>query len=142
MQKIDLETCITMVRLIYSGVLDRYPKLKILLGHYGEGMPFLMHRIDFAYLKPWFDPEATPKLERRPSDYLRDNVYYTTSGNYFKGAFDCTYEAVGPDRILLATDYPYEDSTECMRFLDSLSLSKKDQKKIYYENAQRIGIKA
>ena len=80
-----IEVCITMVRLIYSGVMDRFPKLKIMLGHYGEGMPFLIHRIDFAYLKPWFDPEATPKLQRKPSDYLRDNCYYTTSGNYFKG---------------------------------------------------------
>lgn len=135
-----IEVCITMVRLIYSGVLDRYPRLKILLGHYGEGMPFLMHRIDFAYLKPWFDPEATPKLERRPSDYLRENVYYTTSGNYFKGAFDCTYEAVGPGRILLATDYPYEDSVECMNFLEGLSLSKEDREKIFSENARGMGI--
>lgn len=137
-----IETCITMVRLIYSGVMDRYPKLKIMLGHYGEGMPFLMHRIDFAYLKPWFDPEATPKLKRKPSDYLRENVYYTTSGNYFKGAWDCTYEAVGPDRILLSTDYPYEDSEECMRFLESLSLSEKDRNKLYHENAELLGIRA
>jgi uncharacterized protein len=134
-----IEVCITMVRLIYSGALDRYPKLKILLGHYGEGMPFLLHRIDFAYQKPWFDPEATPKLKRRPSDYLKENCYYTTSGNYFKGAYDCTYEAVGPERILLATDYPYEDVGECMRFLEGLSMKAKDREKLYFENAEGIG---
>jgi predicted TIM-barrel fold metal-dependent hydrolase len=135
-----IETCITMVRLIYSGVLDRYPKLKIMLGHYGEGLPFLMHRIDFAYLKPWFDPEATPKLKRKPSDYLRENVYYTTSGNYFKGAFDCTYEAVGAEWILLATDYPYEDSGECMAFLKSLPLGEGEKNKIFSDNARRMGL--
>ncbi|RJR47446.1 MAG: amidohydrolase [Desulfobacteraceae bacterium] len=135
-----IETCITMVRLIYSGVFDRFPRLKIMLGHYGEGMPFLIHRIDFAYLKPWFDPEATPKLQRKPSDYLRENVFYTTSGNYFKGAFDCTVEAVGVDRVLLSTDYPYEDSVECMEFLNSLSLSREDREKIFSENAKRVGI--
>ena len=137
-----IETCITMVRLIYSGVLDRYPKLMIMLGHYGEGLPFLMHRIDFAYLKPWFDPEATPKLKRKPSDYLRENVYYTTSGNYFKGAFDCTYEAVGADRILLATDYPYEDSGECMAFLKSLPIGEGEKNKILSDNARRMGFGA
>ncbi len=137
-----IETCITMVRLIYSGALDRYPKLKIMLGHYGEGLPFLIHRIDFAYLKPWFDPEATPKLKRKPSDYLRENVYYTTSGNYFKGAFDCTYEAVGPDRILLATDYPYEEPGECMSFLEGLPLKEKDREKLYSGNARRFGVRA
>jgi len=134
-----IETCITMVRLIYSGVFDHYPKLKIMLGHYGEGMPFLMHRIDFAYLKPWFDPEATPKLKRKPSDYLKENVYYTTSGNYFKGAFDCTLEAVGADRILLATDYPYEDSVECMTFLGSLPINEEERNKILFENARCLG---
>lgn len=136
-----IEVCITMVRLIYSGVMDRFPKLKIMLGHYGEGMPFLIHRIDFAYLKPWFDPDATPKLQRKPSDYLRDNCYYTTSGNYFKGAYDCTYQAVGPDRILLSTDYPYEDPEECMRFLEGLPMSGEDREKLYCGNANRLGIR-
>ncbi len=137
-----IETSITMVRLIYSGVLDRYPKLKIMLGHYGEGLPFLMHRIDFAYLKPWFDPEATPKLKRKPSEYLRENVYYTTSGNYFKGAFDCTYQAVGAERILLATDYPYEDSGECIAFLESLPIGEGEKRKIFSDNARRMGMTA
>lgn len=123
-------------------LLDRYPKLKILLGHYGEGLPFLTHRINFAYDKPWFDPEATPKLKRKPSDYLRDNVYYTTSGNYFKGAWQCTYEAVGPEHMLLATDYPYDDPEECMAFLGSLSLSDEIKKKLYHENARELGIAA
>ena len=135
-----VETSITMIRLIYSGVLDRYPKLKIVIGHYGEGLPFLMHRINFAYDKPWFDPDATPKLNRKPSDYLRDNVYYTTSGNYFKGAWQCTYEAVGPDHMLLATDYPYDNPKECMAFLEGLSLAEQDKVKLFSGNARRIGI--
>jgi uncharacterized protein len=134
-----VETSITMIRLIYSGVFDRYPGLKILLGHYGEGIPFLIDRIDFAYVRPWVDPEARPGLERKPSDYLRENVYYTTSGNYFKGAFTCTYDAVGADRILLATDYPYEDSGECMAFLRSRPISEEEKNKILWGNASRLG---
>ena len=64
----------------------------------------------------------------------------TTSGNYLQPAFMCTYEALGADRILLATDYPYEDSKECLQFLDSLPISPEDKKKIYQENARQIGL--
>ena len=105
-------------------------------------MPFLMQRIDFAYVRPWFDPEARPKLDRKPSDYFRKNVFVTTSGNYLKAAFMCTNETMGIDRILLATDYPYEDSEECVRFLEGLPINKRDRNKIYFENAQRIGFTA
>jgi predicted TIM-barrel fold metal-dependent hydrolase len=71
---------------------------------------------------------------------LRENVYVTTSGNYFKGAFLCTYEALGIDRILLSVDYPYEDADACIRFIEGLPISQGEREKIYYQNAQRIGI--
>jgi predicted TIM-barrel fold metal-dependent hydrolase len=135
-----IETAICMMRLIYSGVLDRYPRLKIILGHLGEGMPFLMQRIDFAYVRPWFDPEARPKLDRMPSEYFRENVFVATSGNYLSAAFQCTRDTLGINRILLATDYPYEDPEECMQFLAGLPLSDQERNKIYYENAACIGI--
>jgi len=135
-----VETAICMMRLIYSGVFDRYPGLKIMLGHLGEGMPFLAQRIDFAYVRPWFDPDARPDLEKKPSEYLRENVFITTSGNYLQPAFMCTYEAMGIERILLATDYPYEDSGECMQFLEGLPISQEDKDKIYSLNANRLGI--
>ena len=77
---------------------------------------------------------------RKPSDYLRENMFVTTSGNYLPAAFMCTYQAMGIDRILLATDYPYEDSRECMRFLEELPITPKDREKIYYQNADQLGI--
>lgn len=135
-----IEASICMMRLIYSGVFDKYPGLKIILGHLGEGLPFLLQRIDFAYVRPWFDPDARPDLKRKPSDYLKDNVYATTSGNYLPAAFMCTYETMGIDRILLATDYPYEDSKECMQFLEGLPLTQGEKEKIYSLNAGQMGI--
>ena len=135
-----IETALAMMRLVYSGVFDKYPGLRVILGHLGEGLPFLMKRIDFAYERPWIDPSVRPNLLKKPSDYLRENMFVTTSGNYFKGAFLCTHEAVGIDRILLSTDYPYEDSEECIRFIEGLPISQKDKEKIYYQNAQQIGI--
>ncbi len=72
---------------------------------------------------------------------MRENVFVTTSGNYFKPAFMCTYEAIGVERILLGTDYPYEDPKECMRFLEGLSLTEEERTKVYSANASQIGIK-
>jgi predicted TIM-barrel fold metal-dependent hydrolase len=134
-----METAMCMMRLIYSGIFDRCPGLQIILGHLGETLPFLLKRIDWAYVRP-FDSAARPELSKRPSEYLKNNVFVTTSGNYFEPAFMCTIEALGADRILLGTDYPYEDSDECMEFLEGLSISGEEKEKIYFQNARQLGI--
>lgn len=134
-----LETALCFMRLLYSGVFDRFPKLKIILGHLGEALPFILNRIDWAYVRP-FDPSIRPKLLKKPSEYIKNNVFVTTSGNYFKPAFMCTYEALGIDRILLGTDHPYEDMDECIDFIEGLPISKDDKDKIYYKNAKKVGI--
>jgi len=135
-----IETAMCMMRLVLSGVFDEYPNLKIILGHLGEGLPFLLERIDFPYVRPWFTADARPPLKRKPSDYFKDNVFVTTSGNYFEPAFMCAYQALGIERIFLATDYPYEDSKECMEFVEGLSISQEDKEKIYSLNAGQVGI--
>jgi len=135
-----IETAMSVMRLILSGIFDKYPGLKIVLGHLGEGLPFLLARIDYPYVIPWFDQTTIPQLEKKPSDYFKNNFFVTTSGNYYKPAFKCTYEAMGVERILLGTDYPYEDPKVCMAFLEGLSLSQEDREKIYYRNASRFGI--
>jgi predicted TIM-barrel fold metal-dependent hydrolase len=137
-----IETSICMMRLIYSGVFDRFPGLTIMLGHLGEGLPFLLQRIDFAYVRPYFHADARPDLKRKPSDYLKENMFVTTSGNYLQAAFMCTYEAMGLDRILLSTDYPYEDPKECMAFLENLPISQDDKNRIYSLNAAELGFAA
>ncbi len=133
------ETALCMMRLIYSGVFDQYPGLKIILGHLGEALPFLFKRIDWAYERP-FDPTARPKLARKPSEYLKNNVYVTTSGNTFQPAFMCTYAAMDIDRMLLGSDYPYEDTRECIQFLEQLPISQAEKEMIYCRNAQALGI--
>lgn len=135
-----MEVSMTMMRLIYSGIFDRFPQLQFILGHLGEGLPFIMKRMDWAYVRP-FDPAARPNISKKPSEYLRSNVYITTSGNYFKPAFSCAKEAMGIDRILLGTDYPYEDSAECIRFIESLALTEDEREKIYCGNASCLGIR-
>jgi predicted TIM-barrel fold metal-dependent hydrolase len=137
-----IETSIVMMRLILSGVFDAFPKLKIILGHLGEGLPFILQRIDFPYVRPHFknDPGTIPRLGKKPSEYLLNNMFVTTSGNYLAPAFMCTKDALGIDRILLATDYPYEDANECLQFLESLPLTAAEKETVYQQNARIFGV--
>lgn len=133
------EVLICLMRMIYRGIFDEFPKLMVILGHLGEGLPFFMKRIDWAYLRP-FDPQLRPKISKKPSEYLKSHIFVTTSGNTFEPAFRCTYEALGIDRILLGTDDPYEEMDDCIHFLQRLDLSEQDKEKIYYLNAKQVGI--
>lgn len=138
-----VETATAMMRLVLSGVFDAFPKLTIILGHYGEGLSFLMQRIDHPFVRPHIkaaDPDAVPELKRLPSEYLRDNMLVTTSGNYLPAAFECTKAALGIERILLATDYPYEEMDECLAFLDSLGLNETEKEHLFNKGATALGL--
>jgi predicted TIM-barrel fold metal-dependent hydrolase len=137
-----VETSMAMMRLALSGVFDAFPNLKIILGHLGEGLPFVMQRIDFPFVRPHFktDSGGLPDIKKRPSDYLKKNMFVTTSGNYLEPAFMCTKAVMGIERILLGTDYPYEDPDECMSFLEALPLTLEEKTMIYESNASRVGI--
>ena len=133
-----METALCTMRLIFSGAFDRFPRLKVIVGHLGEVLPFLARRIDWAYLRPF--PPAFRPLPKSPSEYLKNHVFVTTSGNYYQPAFMCTLEALGIDKILLGTDYPYDDPRECHDFVKMLPLSEGDKEKIYCHNAKQLGI--
>jgi predicted TIM-barrel fold metal-dependent hydrolase len=137
-----IETSMVMMRLILSGGFDAFPRLKVILGHLGEGLPFILQRIDFPYDRPHLknDPGARPELGKKPSEYLLNNMFVTTSGNYLQPAFMCTKDALGVERILLATDYPYEDANECIHFLEQLPLAAAEREKIYNQNARSLGV--
>ena len=83
-----------------------------------------------------------PDIKRNPSDYLRDNMLVTTSGNYLPAAFNCTREALGMDKILLGTDYPYEEMHECMDFLAGLPLTAEERTQLYSTNGAALGMQA
>jgi predicted TIM-barrel fold metal-dependent hydrolase len=136
----QFETAMCLMRMILNGVFDRYPGLQIILGHFGEALPFLMERIDFPFVKPWFDPADRPHLERKPSEVLRGNMFVTTSGRYYEPAFRCTVEALGIERVLFGTDHPYEKMADGVQFIERLSLPQEDEAKIHYLNARRIGV--
>ena len=139
-----VETATAMVRLILSGALDEFPRLQVVLGHYGEGLPFLMQRIDHPFVRPYIKAvgAAVPDLKHPPSHYLRENMWVSTSGNYLPAAFACTRDALGMDRIVLGTDHPYEDMDECMAFLRGLSLDDAAAAQLYERNGAALGVEA
>ena len=129
-----VDTSCHFLRILFSGVFDAHPKLKIILGHLGEGLPFAMHRLnDHTY-------RAAKRrgLKKTPLEYIRDNLLVTTSGNWFEPAFVCTLLALGADKILFAIDWPYEANTAGMAFFDKLSISDDDKVKIAHANAERV----
>ena len=137
------ETALVMMRLIIGGVFDQFPKLKVILGHYGEGLPFMMDRVNRPYIQGHFrpDPKIAPILERMPADYLMDNMVVSTSGNYSADAFTCSKNALGFDRMVLGTDYPFESMTSCVDFLMSQSMSAAEAEQLYETTAVHLGLK-
>jgi predicted TIM-barrel fold metal-dependent hydrolase len=129
-----VDTSCHFLRIVFAGVFDKYPDLKIILGHLGEGLPFAMHRLhDHTY-----GSAARRGLKKTPLEYLRDNMIVTTSGNWYEPAFVCTLLALGADNILFAADWPYEPNTTAMEFLNKISISDQDREKIAHLNAERI----
>jgi len=132
------ETAMQVMRLIYSGVFDKYPDLQVVLGHLGEGLLFGLSRIDFAFKKQWMSGEIRPKINRLPSEYIRDNFMVSTSGMFSMPAFTCAFTEVGADRILLSVDYPYEKCEEAITFIENVPISDTDKEKICHLNAERL----
>jgi len=130
------ETSLHAVRLICSGVFEKFPKLKIVLGHLGEGLPFWLWRLDRRWKAGAGGSDKG--YSRIPSEYFRDNFYVTTSGNFWFPALQECMLAIGADKILFAVDYPFESSREGAQFVDSLPISYVDKEKIAYQNAAKL----
>ncbi len=147
-----IEAGLTAIRLICSGIFDKYPGLKIILGHLGEALPFWMARIDdrvqssadtnmvsnLEMEKGSDVTSLTKKLKKLPSQYFKDNFFVTTSGMMWQPALLCTQLALGTDRILFATDYPFEQSREEVEFMETVPLSEDEREKIFHLNAERL----
>ena len=129
------------MRLITSGVFDRHPKLKVVLGHLGEGLPFWLWRLDNIYARTfgWAgDKLGMAKLQRKPTEYLHDNFAVTTSGMDDPDALAFCIKRLGADKIMFAVDYPYEDSAPATRFLTEAPLSNEERALISHRNAERL----
>jgi predicted TIM-barrel fold metal-dependent hydrolase len=128
------ETAGHVLRLMLTGVFDRYPTLKIILGHCGEGIPFSLPRIDqrLRHFTEYWPAKQTMTY------YYENNFYVTTSGVQDAGTLLDTLRITGEDRVMFSVDYPFEDNVEIGSWFDRLELSGPTKRKIGYENARRI----
>jgi predicted TIM-barrel fold metal-dependent hydrolase len=129
-----VETSIHALRLMGSGLFDEYPKLKVILGHLGEGLPFGIWRVDNRISRT----SVRPKAKLPIAHYLRENFYITTSGAFRTPALIDVISEVGADRVLYSVDYPYEDMGEAAHWFDNASISEPDRLKIACGNARQL----
>lgn len=132
-----VEVATHAVRMIVSGLFDRFPKLKICIGHMGEGVHFWFWRLDFMN-KNAQNRGSAPKLKLAPSEYFKRNFVITTSGQESHLALDYSIKALGVDNVLWAIDYPYQPSTPAVRFMDTAPVTAAEREKLYHGNAERI----
>ena len=132
-----VETSLHAMRLIMSGLFDKFPKLRVVLGHMGEGLPFWLKRLDNRYLLQ-VQIGAVAKLPRLPSEYFLDHFVVTTSGMTSAPVLKMCIEVLGSERILFAADYPYEDVQDSVRFLDAVEIPESQREQIYRTNAERV----
>jgi predicted TIM-barrel fold metal-dependent hydrolase len=127
-----VETATQAIRLVLSGVFDKYPKLKVILGHFGETIPFLLWRIDSSLKRP-----GQKQLDFR--SIFTSNFWLTTSGFFSDPALLCCVMEMGVDRILFSIDWPFvEDNKPAVQWLSRIPLSDEDKAKIASGNVKRL----
>lgn len=126
-----VETATQAIRLVLSGVFDAYPGLKIVLGHLGETLPFLVWRVDQALSRP-----GHKTLSFR--DVFCHNFYITTSGNFSNPALLCCMMEMGIDRILFAVDWPFVANPPAMEWMAGAPICEEDKAKIFSGNAKKL----
>jgi 2,3-dihydroxybenzoate decarboxylase len=125
------ETGSHALRLVFSGLFDRFPRAKVALGHLGETLPYLLWR---------FDSRAKlygVKLGKKPSDYIKQNLVVTNSGMNAAEPLNCALAALGTERVMFAADYPFEQATEGGEFLDAVELPEATREAVAFGNAVR-----
>ncbi len=126
-----VETATQGIRLVLGGVFDAHPRLKIILGHLGEGLPFYLWRINMALQRDG----AGPSWFR---DAFCEHVWITTSGFFSDPALLCCVQEIGVDRILFSVDYPFVDNIPGAQWVQRIPLCAEDRAKILSGNAKRL----
>ncbi len=135
-----VETGLHALRIITAGVFDRFPKLQLIIGHMGEALPFWAYRLDYMHRATVASQryDSMKPIQRKPSDYLRDNFHITNSGVAWEPAIKFTQSVIGADRVLYAMDYPYQYAVDEVVALDGMSMSAQDKKKFFQTNAEKL----
>lgn len=134
------ETGLHLLRIIVAGVFDHFPNLRIVAGHLGEGLPYWLFRIDFMHSRMVAGNryESVKKLQRKPSDYIRQNLYVTSSGMAWEPPIRYAQSVLGMDRVLYAMDYPWQFIASEVTDMDHLAISDEEKKMFYQTNAEKV----
>jgi 2,3-dihydroxybenzoate decarboxylase len=127
-----LETLTHTFRLITSGVFDKYPTLKIIVGHLGETAPYTLWRTDHNLVN------AGLKMPRSFADYYKTHFWLTTSGAFSNSALTCAIAEMGIERIMFSVDWPYIDAVLGTKWLKQTPVSDKDRALIAEGNARKL----
>jgi 2,3-dihydroxybenzoate decarboxylase len=130
------DTASHALRLVFGGVFDDFPEAKLLLGHMGEGLPYVLWRLDSRWM--FHNHQGIELARGNPSAYLLHNLYVTTSGVCSAAPLRCALSALGADKILFGTDYPFEDMSTATRFLESAPISESEREAVAHGNAERL----
>jgi len=129
-----VETASHALRLLFGGVFDRFPRLKIILGHMGEGLPFQRWRFDSRFAVY----SHGVKLARAPSEYIGSNIVITTSGVCSHGALAGAIAEMGPEAVMFSVDYPYESTEIAAKFIEDAPLDDATRALVCHGNAARL----
>lgn len=129
-----VETASHALRLLFGGVFDRFPRLKLILGHMGEGLPFQRWRFDSRFAVY----SHGVRLARAPSEYIGTNIVITTSGVCSHGTLAGAIAELGPEAVMLSVDYPYESTEVAVKFIEEAPLDDTTRALVCHGNAQRL----
>ncbi|MDT7533131.1 amidohydrolase family protein [Sphingobium sp. SA2] len=135
-----VDTGLHLLRLIVMGVFDRFPKLKLVVGHGGEALPYWAFRLDYMHaagIRSQRYPILQP-LKLTISEYLRRNIYVTFSGMPWEPAVKFCRDTLGADRIMYAMDYPYQYQPQEVAAMDALALEPAEKKAFFQGNAEHV----
>lgn len=126
------ETALHIMRLALSGTLDKFPRLKLIIGHMGEALPFVLARCQHQLAAD------TAYLARPLSQIITEQVYVTSAGFFSNPPFLAALQTFGLDHLMFSVDYPYASNADGRAFLDNLPLSPADREKFAHGNADRL----
>jgi len=130
------ETAVHALRLMACGLFDRHPRLQIILGHLGEGLPYSIWRVD--HRNAWTKAPPRYPAKKRLAEYFQHNFHLTTSGNFRTQTLIDAMLEVGSDRIMFSTDWPFENVDHAAIWFDACPISEVDRLKIGRTNAERL----
>lgn len=130
-----VETATHALRMVFGGTFDRFPKVKLILGHLGESLPYLLWRLDSGSR---LGSQRAANHGMLPSEVIRRHIMVTTSGACSNEALLCALSALSEDNVMFSADYPYQDCAVAADFIDAAPIGAAQRAKICHGNAERL----